>query len=786
MGEETRKSEIVKINQVKKGFQIIIAVIDKNGNTREQTIREQLLSPKLKSELTKKGTALVNREVVYKYRDGEIGSVFLADEPDAPKVTPSTPRATSSTTSTGASHSPQNSTANEVFENPYNFIPAPVRATDHPELGDHPPKGHQAYFPGTWSGKIEVRLTAVTPLLVPEAASADVDRAGHRILEPAVDQNGLPIIPPTSLKGMLRAAYEAVTNSRMGVFTGHDERLAFRSQVRDSSDFVPFRVSNDGQYLEFYRGSTPNGRSGNDPMYAAWIPRYKRLSGILQEGAQLAEHGQHAWAELELWRHQRGFTFWRVIALRDSQDPSPSQFHRPSQPGDRAGPVSGTSHRWVEGYVVVTEQNIRNKHDERFFFCQNPPARIPIQSDHCQLWSELVENYQETHRQEIQRGQTGPSSMSGTAWSRHITGGPAETKLQKGTFGYAKLDSANRVVALYPVMISRQLFPNSPAALLHPSLKPAQKLARLSPAERVFGWVSQDGKGSWRGALRLGTVQCQSQLPDAIENFSSPVALAILGAPKPEQVQFYLARDQNGTPLSHKKAQGYQNGQALRGRKVYPHQPLTEEKSYWDPQATSDLQNGATQFYREYLRVGSTKDSQNRSIKGWIKPSAQFEFSVEVENLSSCELGALLWLLNLEGPLYHRFGGGKPLGFGSVKLEVIGLELADGEAIRDDYLNWSGGSSGRRWGSFEQAQPAIAEFQSAVSQAYGSDFEAVPFIKAFLNAARGSSLPFHYPRPERIPSSQPENFRWFMANEKAQEPLPALTRDERGLPYQSR
>ena len=91
---------------------------------------------------------------------------------------------------------------------------------------------------------------------------------------------------------------------------------------------------------------------------------------------------------------------------------------------------------------------------------------------------------------------------------------------------------------------------------------------------------------------------------------------------------------------------------------------------------------------REYLQPGQRRDRQNRSIKAWVKPKVKFEFDIDVINLSQVELGALLWLLDMPSGHYHRLGGGKPLGFGSVRLKVVSADLDVGE-------NW-----GKRYTTF--------------------------------------------------------------------------------------
>ena len=69
-------------------------------------------------------------------------------------------------------------------------------------------------------------------------------------------------------------------------------------------------------------------------------------------------------------------------------------------------------------------------------------------------------------------------------------------ELQPGDMVYArcKFDTQGNVKDiedLFPVMISRELYDNSPANLLDSSLKPTNKRSELSPADRLFGWVPQ-------------------------------------------------------------------------------------------------------------------------------------------------------------------------------------------------------------------------------------------------------------------------------------------------------
>jgi CRISPR-associated protein (TIGR03986 family) len=684
------------------------------------------------------------------------------------------------------------------FHNPYNFIPAIPRghlSADHP-LGDSTPVGHGIYHPDRWSGTIAVELTTMTPLLIPDAAKAEGINDEHKIYPIRVGPDGRPYLPPTSIKGMLRAAYEAITNSRLSIFEKHSDRLFYRMTAADGLSLIPAMVQ--GNRIKLMPGTTQaipswNGRRWEVPiMYAAWVSRYRGQ----RVGYPNMKHGDHVKVWLEQYQKldRNGnliFKYWKVREIVPASQNFPAK-PEPSQGSNNHRPVPGEELIPVEGYLCITGRNIERKHDERVFFTlDNNP--INHEEDCTSLspdWEYLIKNYQEIHRDEQRE--------EGYEWSRHVTGGTKETRLSTGaderlTLCYAFVERSGRnlqIRSLYPVMISRAIFDKSPEELLPTELHPAQTMKELSPADRVFGWVNQTGKGAYKGQLRISSVRCRTD--NAIEDLTQHQAwrstqgmpLAILGEPKPQQVRFYTAQDSKGKALKAgiPKSAGYQDAaQGLRGRKVYPHHQLPE--NYWDP-TSNDLAVGDR--YREYFHPGQVQTTQNRTIKAWVKPQISFSFKIHVANLSSVELGALLWLLNLSKAYpnhYHRLGGGKPLGFGSIKLNIVETEttVCTGEQWRTYYQSLLSQSEP----GLPNIQHLIQTFESALETAYQS--KRPPFIQAFLKAAQGFEKPIHTPRTTAKPSADVESFKWFVENEKEGRngglklALPELINDQ-GLP----
>ncbi|MBF2072930.1 MAG: TIGR03986 family CRISPR-associated RAMP protein [Synechococcales cyanobacterium C42_A2020_086] len=399
------------------------------------------------------------------------------------------------------------------FHNPYNFIPALPRDQVTGELGDRAPVGHGRYLPDYWSGRISVKLTTVTPLLIPDAAEMTADSNGHKTYPVRLAADGKPYLPPTSIKGMLRSAYEAVTNSRLSVFEGHDARLAYRMPATEGTVAKPARVErrSNGLYLRILEESSCVGG-------AAKLPRYEKQGRTPDKGEQraalkysrindLPEHGDRVRVKLNKGKVTH-------IEQWTSEDP-------PN--GD-----------WKLGWVCVTGANVGSKQNERVFIQHDRDPAVRVTPAITELWENLITDYQKVHEKELReresRGQA-PTTYLGnkpgqTAWSRHVYD-PSQRKLTEGILCYVELDEdcdlnylqPTDVIALQPVTISRRLYEQKPADLLPESLHPATDISELSPADRVFGWVNQKNRqpkqktsnaNSYKGQLRIHSVDCQT------------------------------------------------------------------------------------------------------------------------------------------------------------------------------------------------------------------------------------------------------------------------------------
>lgn len=673
------------------------------------------------------------------------------------------------------------------FHNPYNFIPTLPRDVNHADLGDREPIGHDCYYDNYWSGKITCTLTTITPLLIPDAAKVEKRENGHK-LYPLRCVNGKPYLSPTSIKGMLRNAYEAITNSRFGVFEEHGDRLAYRMSAQNV-DVVPARVEliNGKLFLRVMQDSNIIGSAAKLPRYPRKVSENASNFPLYYDGTnELPQHGDPVWVRLNA-QGQNIIEKSVVTRIRRRIDDRP--------------PGNGT---WRKGWVYISGENIKGKKYERIFIESDKKRTIEVTCEIKDLWRRLIKDYQQTHEKDLKKrresGQS-PSDYLGenpgeTAWSLHIYQENYE-ELQDGTFCYIEYDKSSKIKSLLPVILSRKLYEEPPVKLLDSSLLPATSIKELSPADRVFGWVNQQGSGAYKGQLRISGVhytKCWRGEENDIQEFlPKGLPLQILGQPKRQQARFYIAQDEQGTPLrrGENKEAGYSENQHLRGRKVYPHHRGTGKRGDWNsPMEDRTKRKGFRQEYRRpKLNGEEQRDDQNRSIKAWVNPDVEFQFEVDIVNLSEVELGALLWLLNLPkyqnaNNLFHRLGGGKPLGFGSVKIQINETDLRTGQEWQNFYQSLKKEEKPEQ----TQALNCVVKFKDTVKTAYNKpNFEDVSFVAAFLQSARGfdDNKPIHYPRLQENPDPNGENFEWFTKNESTKGfklSLPLLVEDQ-GLPY---
>lgn len=187
-------------------------------------------------------------------------------------------------------------------------------------------------------------------------------------------------------------------------------------------------------------------------------------------------------------------------------------------------------------------------------------------------------------------------------------------------------------------------------------------------ADAIFGFAKSGKRDddvpqsvAGRISVRDGVLSPRQTAEACLEERVTP---RILSEPKPTAFQLYLVQQSD----AKRSLRHYDTGNTdttVRGHKLYWHS-----------------KNGLS--LGEFSDSEATDDSTQHTCIRPVKPGTEFTFRIHFENLRDRELGALLWVLALPGApgreYRHKLGMGKPLGLGSVKIDIHKLHLSDRES----------------------------------------------------------------------------------------------------------
>ena len=308
---------------------------------------------------------------------------------------------------------------------------------------------------------------------------------------------------------------------------------------------------------------------------------------------------------------------------------------------------------------------------------------------------------------------------------------------------------------------------------------------QLTPVEVIMGFVS-DGiqQGSKEASALASRVRFSDALPlpDSVQPrgdlFSKEkYTLKILDSPKPPSPSMYFHdRNKLGKYISKTGLQA--NNHQANGRKYYLHHPkairdVAENTSSRPPWQTVD----ENKRLKQKVRVCP------------IRQGVSFSFDISFENLSSAELDLLLTAIKPSNSCLHHLGMGKPLGLGSIRMDIAGVYLinrhqryqadrlfaprfnqvwltdaenAVAEAANSKYLSQSADSCSLN-NAMKQLQES-AQGDERLVDAYSHE------LLCFLMS--GNAVPenanIHYPLAVGQPEED-EGFKWFVANDKSNE-----------------
>ena len=509
---------------------------------------------------------------------------------------------------------------------PYNFVPLSRKVVF---LEESEYISHDVPYSDGLSGTLRVKLTTVTPTIVGDREDPDEVKQPFSLNEEWA-------IPGTSIRGMLRNVVEIASFSRMQ-FVDRSRRYAVR-------DF----------HANFYKQEMAGRRSDG-----SFEPRVKTGWLRLEDGkytikeckvsrvehSDLVSHWPQTRAIFDGPQTRKAPANERYAALERIEPPlNPIQF-TPEQPQ-----IHGRSKMYfskatdigtgkTKGILVLTGHPGGNKHREFIFHECGQVHSVPAS-----VFDDFEFNHQEDQG-ENKTGRERPNDEWGYMRGRLTEPQGVPVFFKRSGTGVTSIGLSQAYRLAYKNSIGQAIDVTS---VDHDA---EYEDARLDIAEALFGHARKVDDGALKGRVAVGLFRESTEHRESAEIFHG-----VLNGPKPTYYPSYMKQDvgKNGALRKGDYKTFMNDDGEVRGWKRYP-----VRSKHVTPRATQDQKNVSSKWRA-------------------VPEGVEFEGEIRFHNLRPFELGALVWSLDFggeEGGLCHSLGGGKPFGFGGVRLASTSAEI---------------------------------------------------------------------------------------------------------------
>ncbi|MDX9955069.1 MAG: TIGR03986 family CRISPR-associated RAMP protein [Anaerolineae bacterium] len=591
---------------------------------------------------------------------------------------------------------------------PYNFVPLPEQV-----VLAQAPLTHDAYHPEGLTGWIECELETCAPTYIrgmmtellfeqqgekkPDALSEEEKLARAPFFstgEGEIAGFPAPVIPGSSLRGMIRALVEIAGYGRMR-WVGREPTFTFRAVAASRDDPLPQPYEDImGRYGSNVRAGYLVRMGEEWVIHPARRPQdlgfSERNPYLKVKERQIQATAITGYVRLNSPRYRPAY--YPVSFEGEAHQSKRGSFTAITRIGD---PKTGYRYRGVlvcSGNMLETNASGDSPRKSHTLVLEPDPRARPLPIN-----KQVIEDY-----------------LAGlTPYQKESLWAGAQGCLKEGAPVFYVTDGKDIVAFGHspnfraPARIAGADHASNPQDFVPDDLTNA---AQPDLADAIFGWVEENGAGLKE--QRAGRVFFQDahfvKAEGQVWYKPQPVTPHTLAAPKPTTFQHYLVQDAQQGHDPDDKAQLAHYGTPPDQTQIRGH------KLYWHKGNQPDIEATATEL-------------QHKTQLTRIMPlavGAQFKFRVRFENLRPEELGALLWALSLPGEAdktyRHKLGMGKPLGMGAVAITpqlVLTSRLTRYTSLFTQDASW------------EQAS------ESAAPQPYVNAFET--FVLKQLGVAAG-------------------------------------------------
>lgn len=605
----------------------------------------------------------------------------------------------------------------DKFINPYHFLPLD---SEVPRKNVFKKKEEQKENRELlYTGEIQVELKTRTPLFIPDCHGAENKEGQHKTYKFFTYDGVNPVIPGSSIRGMLRSMYEPLTNSCLSA-VNLDEQIYRRS----AEQFEPGLLK----------------RNTNGKLFLCKADKYVVPCAMKNDS----------------------FTEGSKVLIKPEAKPDPKTkrtFVKELKEWEK--PLNKD---WKEGYYFQGEPGVKKTGESAnayVFVYKGTSGKGNYDENSPELLGlkKILDSYKEQAQKDAKSSKIAEQRKDDPHKGYKTYAEELDNFLKgKGNeffpVHYSIIEK--KKVYLSPACITKEAYHNSVGDILRNqgNHQPCTDVRKLCPACSLFGmaggsldesYAEEDGvpdkyPNSWAGSVRIQDAGTEDKDWDYGE-----VTLLELASPKINMAEFYLEKptDTKGREVLSWTYDYYIASNGTTAKAALHTPSISGRKCYWHHKKPN-------------FPDAVVRQERNETVHP-LKAGKRFAFSVYFEQISKLQLDQLIWLCNIsqqsengQAKYGYKLGTGKPLGMGSIEL------LAKEVKIRN--LRNKEGKIGFYTETYKET--FREEFQMLKYEDVGFTEQAKAAFLRMCDFNAAGDVPVLYP----VAEDQKESFAWFGYN----------------------
>lgn len=526
--------------------------------------------------------------------------------------------------------------SDDKFINPYNFIELSNRCLKSNDAKDSRKRIRDEKNKKLMTGVINCRLVTKTPVFIPNTTNDNVikstvadhksyDFFSYEDLSKENTRTINPVIPGSSIRGVIRSVYEALTDSCFGVV---DEDKILYKRMPDAGQAAIIKWVNKEAYLYNSEKLMIKFKDCTNDKNKKF---YKELKNV--------KDGTLIWVKKDVMYHKeiKGNAIKMPYVVSD---------------------VSLTEKKGYIKVYLIKGGMINNKHHYSAICADTMDNKFVAKLDKrdIQRLVDIVKLYGDEKINQNIKAKTHDGFKN---YKKALEEFIKNNKDGKSLPVYYKEDKKGTAYYLSPSCITKEVYNNNISRILNEmgGFNSCTNSEKLCEACDLFGIVGERNNAV-NSKIRFTDAKPKEISKDMLGKF---ITLKELSSPKISATEFYLQK--NGDEIWTYDYSGNWRGQKLNLSKGYKAK-LRGRKFYWNHKDGTVI----------------TEEPSNRNIT--IRPvnsNNEFNFKVFFERITEKELMKILWTLSLgENDLnsnkQHKIGMGKPIGLGSIKILIDSID----------------------------------------------------------------------------------------------------------------